>query len=71
MELTACARYVVHARELVSLAHQPALLAWKVSRGYQSAPTLVGTPATHDIDHGDAGLVDFAVQGAHLVGHVE
>lgn len=34
-------------------------------------PALVGTPGTHDVDHVGASLVDFAVEGKRLVGHVK
>jgi hypothetical protein len=66
-KLTARARYIVHPMELVHLAHQPALFPWKVPRRYPSTTTLVGTPATHDVDHVDAGLVCLAVQRTRLV----
>ena len=70
-ELTARARYIVHARKLVNNAHQPARLSWKIPRWSHNTSAFVSALSTLDIYHFGASLVDFAVEGKRLVGHVK
>ena len=70
-ELTPRVRYIVHARELVLEAHQPARLSWKVPRRSHNTTALVSAPEIPNVDHVGAGLVCLAVQRTRLIGHVK